>query len=66
LAVWRLPINLSEIRRKDFHNRWRAMRGVSVGTAILSEAVWAWRIAQDRQKDAEAREALESCEERCR
>jgi hypothetical protein len=51
---------------KDADTRWRAMRGVAVGTAILSEAVWTWRIAQDRKKDERAREALASCEERGR
>lgn len=59
------PLVIGEVI-KDSDKRWRAMRGVSVGTAILSEAVWTWRIAQDRQKDAEARDALRSCEERGR
>jgi hypothetical protein len=43
--------------------RWRALRGVSVGAALLSEAVWTYRLSQDRKKDKETRAALQSCQE---
>lgn len=57
------PLAIGELV-KDADKRWRAMRGVAVGTAILSEAVWTWRLAQDRKKDDETRAALQSCQER--
>jgi hypothetical protein len=57
------PLAISELI-KDAEKRFRAMRAVTVGTAILSEAVWTWRLAQDRKKDDEARAALQNCEER--
>jgi hypothetical protein len=57
------PLVIGEVV-KDADTRWRALRGVSVGAALLSEAVWTYRISQDRKKDEEARAALKSCEER--
>jgi hypothetical protein len=50
---------------KDPDKRWRAMRGVTVGTALLSEVLWTFKISQDRKDRTEAREALKDCEERC-
>ena len=50
---------------KDPDKRWRAMRGVTVGTALLSEALWTFKISQDRKDREQAREALKDCEERC-
>ena len=50
---------------KDPDKRWRTMRGVAVGTALLSEVLWTLRINHDRKDRAEAREALKDCEERC-
>ncbi len=49
---------------KDPDKKWRAMRLVSVGGAVLSEAAWTLKIAHDKEKREEAREALKSCEER--
>ena len=51
---------------KDPDMKWRAMRLVSVGAAIASEAVWTLRLAKDRQKDEESHAALEACNDRCR
>ena len=50
---------------KDPDKRWRAMRGVAVGTAILSEALWTFRISQDRKDREQSRDALKDCEEHC-
>jgi hypothetical protein len=50
---------------KDPDKRWRAMRGVAVGSALLAETLWTLRLSQDRKKESEARRALEDCEGRC-
>jgi len=50
---------------KDPDKRWRAMRGVAVGAALLSETIWTLRLSQDRKRESEARRALEDCEGRC-
>jgi hypothetical protein len=57
------PLVIGEVV-KDADTRWRALRGVSVGAALLSEAVWTYRISQDKKKDKESRAALKACEER--
>ena len=49
---------------KDPDKKWRALRLASVGGAVLSEAAWTLKIAHDKKKNEEAREALQSCEER--
>jgi hypothetical protein len=51
---------------KDADKRWRAMRMVSVGAAIASEAAWTYRIAKERKKDEDAHAAFRECEEHCR
>ena len=58
------PLVIAEVI-KDPDKRWRAMRGVAVGTALLSEGIWTLRLSQDRKRDKEARQALAACEERC-
>jgi hypothetical protein len=59
------PLVIGEVI-KDSDKRWRALRGVSVGAALLSEGVWTYRLAQERKKDEEAHAALKECSERCR
>ena len=49
---------------KDPDKRWRAMRGVAVGSALLAETLWTLRLSQDRKRESEARRALEDCEGR--
>ena len=65
LATVAAPLVIAETI-KDADKRWRAMRMVSVGAAIASEAAWTYRIAKERQKDEEARAALKECAEHCR
>lgn len=65
LATIAAPLVIAETI-KDADKRWRAMRMVSVGAAIASEAAWTYRIAKERQKDDEARAALRECEEHWR
>jgi hypothetical protein len=57
------PLVIGEVVKSP-DARWRAMRGVSVGAALLSEAAWTYHISQERKKAEEARAALQSCEER--
>jgi hypothetical protein len=59
------PLVIGEVI-KDADTKWRAMRFVSVGAAIASEAVWTLRLSKDRQKDEESHAALEACNNRCR
>jgi hypothetical protein len=49
---------------KDPDKRWRALRLVSVGAALASEAVWTYRLMKEREKDEAARAALRSCADR--
>jgi hypothetical protein len=66
LATVAAPLVIAEVI-KDSDKRWRAMRMVSVGAAIASEAAWTYRISKEREKDAESHEALENCEQQhCR
>jgi hypothetical protein len=58
------PLVIGEVF-KDADKRWKAMRAVGVGTAIASEAIWTYRISQDKKHDAEDRKALKDCEEHC-
>jgi hypothetical protein len=39
---------------------------VPVLGALASELLWTLKIAHDREKDEEARAALQQCRERCR
>jgi hypothetical protein len=49
----------------DRDKQWRAMRLASVGAALASEAVWTYKIAQDRKREQECRAAsLESTAQR--
>jgi hypothetical protein len=64
LATVAAPLVIAEVI-KDPDKKWRALRLVSVGGAIASEAIWTHRLSKDRQKDEEAHAALESCKERC-
>ncbi len=59
------PLVIGEVI-KDPNSRWRALRLASVGTALLSEAVWTHRLMKEREKDEEARAALRSCSDRDR
>jgi hypothetical protein len=65
LATVAAPLVIAEVI-KDADKRWRAMRMVSVGAAIASEAAWTYRLAKERQRDEEARAALKECSEHCR
>jgi hypothetical protein len=58
------PLVIGEVI-KDSEKRWRALRLASVGAAIASEAVWTYRLTQERKKDEAAHEALANCAERC-
>jgi hypothetical protein len=51
---------------KDPDKRWRALRMVSVGAAVASEALWTHRLSKERQKDEESHAALEACHDRSR
>jgi hypothetical protein len=59
------PLVIAEVI-KDPDKKWRALRLVSVGGAIASEAAWTLKIAHDRKKNEEARDELEACRDRCR
>lgn len=50
----------------DSEKRWRAMRMVPVLGAIASEALWALKIAHDRQREREDHAALDASREQCR
>lgn len=63
LAGVTAPLVIGEIV-KDPEKRWRALRLASVAAAVASEVVWTHRLAKDRRKDEEAREALSACAER--
>jgi len=63
LASVAAPLVIAEII-KDPNARWRALRLVSVGAAIASEAVWTHRLIKEREMDEEARAALKSCSNR--
>ena len=65
LAGVAAPLVIAEVI-KDPNARWKALRLVSVGAAIASEAVWTHRLIKEREKDEEARAALKSCSERGR
>ena len=41
----------------DRDTQWRAMRLASVGAALASEAVWTYKISQDRRREQECRAA---------
>jgi hypothetical protein len=49
---------------QDPTNRWRALRASAVATALLSEAVWTYRLSKEREKDEASRAALKACSER--
>jgi len=53
------PLVIAEVI-KDPDKKWRALRGVSVGAALLSEAVWTHRLMKERRKDDESYGALEA------
>ena len=59
------PLVIGEVIH-DSEKRWRAMRMVPVLGALASELLWTLKIAHDREKDEEARAALQQCRERCR
>ena len=50
------PLVIPEVIQ-DRDQQWRAMRLASVGAALASEAVWTYKIAQDRQREQECRTA---------
>ena len=54
LASVMAPLVIGEVV-KDAEKRWRAIRLVSVGTALLTEAAWTYRLSQ-KHKEQEARE----------
>ena len=57
------PLIIGELI-KDPNARWRALRVTAVGTALLSEAAWTYRLSKEREKDEAARAALKDCSER--
>jgi hypothetical protein len=59
------PLVIGELI-KDPDKKFRALRLVSVGGAVLSEALWTLRLSRDRRKDEEASAALDECHERYR
>jgi hypothetical protein len=63
LASVTAPLVIGELV-KDPEKRWRWMRIASVAAALASEALWTHKLAKDRRKDEEAREALHACAER--
>ena len=63
LASVTAPLVIGELV-KDPEKRWRWMRMASVAAALASEALWTHKLAKDRRKDEEAREALHACAER--
>jgi hypothetical protein len=65
LAAVTAPLVIGEVI-KDPDKRWRALRLVSVGAALASEAVWTHRLSKDRKRDEESHAALDACHERCR
>jgi hypothetical protein len=65
LAAVTAPLIIGEVI-KDPDKRWRALRLVSVGAALASEAIWTHRLSKDRQKDEESHAALAACHDRCR
>ena len=65
LAAVAAPLVIGEVI-KDPDARWRALRLVSVGAALASEAVWTHRLSKERQKDEQSHAALEACNDRCR
>jgi hypothetical protein len=65
LAAVTAPLVIGELI-KDPDKRWRALRLVTVGAALVSEAVWTHRLSKEREKDEAARAAEKSCSERCR
>jgi hypothetical protein len=65
LAAVTAPLVIGEVI-KDPDKRWRALRIVSVGAALASEALWTHRLSKERQKDEESHAALEACHDHCR
>jgi len=65
LAAVTAPLIIGEVI-KDPDKRWRALRLVSVGAALASEALWTHRLSKERQKDEDSHAALEACHDRCR
>jgi len=57
------PLVIGELIKSP-ENKWRAMRLVSVGAAIASEAAWSLRLSKDKTKDEEMHQALRDCGER--
>lgn len=60
LAAVTAPLLIGECV-KDRDQRWRALRLASVGVAITSEALWTYKLAQERKRDEANRAALEDC-----
>ena len=65
ISMMAAPLVIGEVIH-DSEKRWRAMRMVPVLGALASELLWTLKIAHDREKDEEARAALQQCRERCR
>ncbi len=63
LATVAAPLIIAEVI-KDPDAKWRAMKLVTVGSAIASEALWTHRLMKDRRKDKEVEAALENCAQR--
>lgn len=58
------PLVIPEVIQ-DRDKQWTAMRLASVGAALASEAVWTYKIAQDRKREQECHAAaLESSAQR--
>ena len=56
LASVMAPLVIGEVI-KDSEKRWRAIRLASIGTALLTEAVWTYRLSQKKEEqDARERE----------
>jgi hypothetical protein len=51
------PLIIPEVIQ-DRDRQYRAMRLASVGAALASEAVWTYKIAQDRKRENECRAAV--------
>jgi hypothetical protein len=58
LASVMAPLVIGEVV-KDAEKRWRAIRLVSVGTALLTEAAWTYRLSQKHKEQ-------EACERDCK
>lgn len=65
LGMVAAPLVIGEMIH-DPDKRWRAMRIVPVLGAIGSEILWTMKISHDREKDEEARAALDQCRRHCR